>query len=72
LDVLERLGQEAPVLLPDLTEPWQVISTAETLGAKAEVTVIAHTSFAKAATLRLQIFGLINQRLTEAGIELLD
>jgi hypothetical protein len=49
-----------------------VISTAETLGAKAEVTVIAHTSFAKAATLRLQIFGLINQRLTEAGIELLD
>jgi len=72
LDVLDRLGQEAPVLLPDLTEPWQVISTAETLGAKAEVTVIAHTSFAKAATLRLQIFGLIDQRLTEAGIELLD
>ena len=72
LDLLERLGEEALGLLPDLTEPWQVISTAETLGAKAEVTVIAHTNFAKAATLRLQIFGLINQRLTEAGIELLD
>ena len=43
LDVLERLGQEAPVLLPDLTEPWQVISTVVTLGAKAEVTVIAYT-----------------------------
>ena len=72
LDLLERLGEEALGLLPDLTEPWQVISTSETLGAKSEITVIAHTNFAKAATLRLQIFGLINQRLTEAGIELLD
>ena len=72
LDMLGRLGEEALGLLPDLTEPWQVISTSEALGAKSEITVIAHTSFAKAATLRLQIFGLINQRLTEAGIELLD
>jgi small-conductance mechanosensitive channel len=72
LDVLDRLGQEAPALLPDLTEPWQVISTSEALGAKAEMTVIAHTNFAKAATLRLQIFSLINQRLTEVGIELFD
>ena len=54
LDLLECLGEEAPGLLPDLTEPWQVISTSETLGAKSEFTVIAHTSFAKAATLRLQ------------------
>ena len=72
LDLLERLGEEALGLLPDLTEPWQVISTSETLGAKSEITVVAHTNFAKAASLRLQIFGLINQRLTEAGIELLD
>jgi moderate conductance mechanosensitive channel len=72
LDVLGRLGQEALGLLPDLTEPWQVISTSEAMGAKSEITVLAHTSFAKAATLRLQIFRLIDQRLTEAGIELLD
>ncbi len=72
LDLLSRLGQEAPALLADLTEPWQVISTSEALGATAEITVIAHTNFAKAANLRLQIFSLINQRLTVAGIELLD
>jgi len=72
LEMLGRLGQEALSLLPDLTEPWQVISTSEALGAKSEVTVVAHTSFAKAATLRLEIFGLINQRLAEAGIELVD
>jgi hypothetical protein len=42
------------------------------LSAKSEITVVAHTKFDKAATLRLQIFGLINQRLTEAGIDLLD
>ncbi len=72
LDVLGRLGQEAPALLPDLTEPWQVISTSEAMGAKSEITVVAHTSFAKAATLRLQMIRLIDQRFTEAGIELLD
>ena len=33
LDMLEGLGEEALGLLPDLTEPWQVISTSETLGA---------------------------------------
>ena len=43
-------GRKHRFCLPDLTEPWQVISTSETLGAKAEITVIAHTSFAKAAT----------------------
>jgi moderate conductance mechanosensitive channel len=72
LEILGSLGDEAPALLPDLTEPWQVISTSEAMGAKAELTVIAHTNFAKAANLRLQIFSLINQRLTVAGIELLD
>lgn len=72
LDVLGRLGQNAPAFLPDLIEPWQVISTSEEMGARSEVTVVAHTSFAKAATLRLQMIRLIDQRLTEAGIELLD
>ena len=72
LEVLDRLGQEATVLLPELTEPWQMISTSEMLSTKAEITVIARTSFARAATLRLEIFSLLNQRLTAAGIELLD
>ncbi len=61
-----------PAFLPDLIEPWQVISTSEEMGARSEVTVVAHTSFARAATLRLQMIRLIDQRLTEAGIELLD
>ena len=66
------VGGGSAGLLPDLTKPWQVISTAETLGAKAEVTVIAHTSLPKRPRCGCKSSGLINQRLTEAGIELLD
>lgn len=72
LALLEPLGQEAVALLPELTEPWQVISTSELMGQKTEVTVMALTSFGKAAGLKLRMFEMIYRRLRDAEIELLD
>lgn len=72
LALLEPLGTEAVSLLPELTEPWQVISTSETMGQKTELTVTAHTSFGKAAGLKLRMFEMIYRRLGDAGIDLLD
>lgn len=72
LDALEQMRPEISALLPELVEPWQVFSTSEVMGKKAELTIMLHTSFGKAAPLRLQAFGLIHRRLRAAGIELVD
>lgn len=72
LALLEPLGETALAALPELTAPWQVLSTAEVMGHRTELTVMAHTSFGKAAGLRLRMFDLIYRNLHGAGIELLD
>ena len=70
LDLLEALGRESANLLPDLRDPWQVISTSDTMGAYTEITLVANTSFAQAATLKLRMIDLIFARLRAAGINL--
>ncbi len=72
LTLLEALGQEAVTLLPDLIEPWHVIASAETLGNKTPLTVIAKARFAHAATLKLTIARLLETRLEAVGIECTD
>jgi moderate conductance mechanosensitive channel len=70
LDLLEALGHEAVGLLPDLREPWQIISTSDTAGPYTEVTVLASSGFGQAAALRLRLIALIYERLHGAGISL--
>jgi len=70
--VLEETSEKASQTLPELIEPFQVLSTSESMGNKVELTVMAHYSFAKAATIRLRLMDLIYRRLREAGVELLD
>ena len=70
LILLDALGHEAIGLLPDLLEPWQVISTTDAAGPCTEVTVLANSNFGQAAALRLRIIALIYERLLTAGITL--
>jgi moderate conductance mechanosensitive channel len=70
LDLLEALGQEAVGLLPELREPWQIISTSDAAGPCTEVTVLAHGRFGQAAALRLRLIALVYERLLAAGISL--
>ena len=72
VELLETMAPAAVQALPDLTEPWQVISTSDQLGAKTEITLLAHASFATAASLKLRIFDLIHRRLQEAEVALVD
>lgn len=72
LEILNRLAPEAVDLLPELAEPWQVLSTTDVMGNKTELTVLAHTTYGKAALLKLHIFDLIYRRLNDAGIALAD
>jgi len=72
ITVLEETSEKGGQTLPELIEPFQVFSTSESMGNKVELTVMAHCSFAKAATIRLRLMDLIYRRLREAGVELLD
>lgn len=70
LPLLAALGEEAISLLPNLLEPWQVISETGILGQKAELTLIAKANYGKAAEMRPKLLALLQERLSQANIEL--
>jgi len=72
LSILTNLGDEAVTLLPNLLEPWQVISKSGEIGKRAELTLVAKARFGHAADLRPQLLALVHERLAEAEINLVD
>jgi hypothetical protein len=72
LPFLEELGQGAVSLLPNLLEPWQVISEKGTIGQQTELTLLAKARFGQAAEMRPHLLALVQERLAEAGIALAD
>jgi small conductance mechanosensitive channel len=70
ITILEELGTEAVTLLPNLIEPWQVISSTGIIGQQAELTLLAKARFGKGAEMRPRLLALIHERLAEAEIEL--
>jgi small conductance mechanosensitive channel len=67
---LHRLGQDAPALLPDLIEPWMLMSRDGELGRAAEIRIHAKARFGYGAGLRLQIMMLVEGQLSAAAIPL--
>ncbi len=72
LTLLQELGEEAVLELPNLIEPWQVISETGAVGKHTELTLIARARFGKAAEMRPRMLTLVHDRLAAAGIELVD
>ena len=72
IELLSNLGEEAVSLLPNLLEPWQVISESGTIGQNTELTLICHARFGLAAEMRPRLLALVQERLNEAGISLAD
>jgi small conductance mechanosensitive channel len=72
LSLLSELGSEAVVLLPHLLGSWQVISETGALGAHTELTLLARASFGQAAELRPRLLALVQERLAQADIVLVD
>lgn len=70
LALLEALGSEAIHLLPNLLEPWQVISETGLMGQQTELTLLTKAKYGKAAEMRPRLLSLVQERLNEAGIEL--
>ena len=71
-ELLEQLGQEAVNDLPNLLQPWLVISPTGQLGATTELTLVARARYGKGAELRPRLIALVNSRLHEADIHPLD
>lgn len=72
LPVLEELSNEAPLLLPNLLEPWQIISESGSIGQQTELTLVAKAKYAMGAEMRPKLLALVHERLNEAGIHLVD
>lgn len=72
LALLDELGKEAVVMLPNLLEPWHVISEGGVLGQQTQLTVLAKARFGMAAEMRPKMLALIHERLADAGIQLVD
>jgi small conductance mechanosensitive channel len=72
LIILEDLSQEAPLLLPNLLEPWQIISESGSIGQQTELTLVAKAKYAMGAEMRPKLLALVHERLNEAGVNLAD
>lgn len=70
--LLEALGEDAVELLPNLVEPWKVISEYGVIGQTTDLTLLAKARFGKAAEMRPRLLTLVQDRLAEAGIELMS
>lgn len=68
--ILESLGKEAVVLLPNLVEPWHVISQSGEMGQVTELTLLAKARFGMGAEMRPRLLALVHERLQEADIQL--
>jgi hypothetical protein len=60
------------VLLPNLLEPWQVISDSGVIGQQTELTLSTKARFGKAAEMRPRLLALVQDRLAEADILLVN
>jgi len=72
LTILGELSNEAPLLLPNLLEPWQIISESGSIGQQTELTLVAKAKYAMGAEMRPRLLALVHERLNEVGIHLAD
>ena len=72
LMVLEGLAAEALIRLPNLLEPWQVLSESGEMGRHTQLTVVAKARFGKAAEMRPRLLALIQEHIEGTTITLSD
>lgn len=70
LPLLEALGEEAIGLLPDMLEPWQIISETDQMGNHTELRLLAKARFGRAADMKPRLLALVQERFSDADIDL--
>lgn len=72
LQVLENMHEDAVHQLPNLLEPWQIISDSGKMGEQTELTLVAKARFGKAAEMRPRLLALVQNELEKENITLVD
>ncbi len=67
--LLTNMAVDAVTFLPNLLEPWKVISESGEMGQYVELTFVAKARFGKAAEMRPRLLALVQERMEEAGIQ---
>ena len=70
LILLQELSKDAVLELPNLLEPWQVISDSGKMGEQIELTLVAKARFGMAAEMRPRLLALVQQELAKENISL--
>lgn len=68
IPLLERLGKEAVAMLPNLLEPWQVVSPTGELSTHTELILVTKARFGKAAEMRPRLLSLVQEQLARSDI----
>lgn len=71
LNIFENLNKEAMQHLPNLIEPWQLISE-DAVAQNIEIKILAKARYGKAAEMRPRLQAFVQEHLAEAGIELAE
>ena len=70
IEVLTNMADEAVTLLPNLLEPWLVLSESGEMGQTVELKLTAKARFGQAAEMRPRMLALVQERLEAEGIHL--
>lgn len=71
LNVLNEVANDAMIKLPDMLEPWRVISEHGAIGEHAELKLVVKARYGTAADLRPRLLALVQKRLGESEIALI-
>ena len=72
IPLLENLSREAMDSLPNLIEPWRVISETGIIGQTAELILLTKARFGMAAEMRPKLLALVHKALENENIELVS
>lgn len=72
LELLEDLRKDAVLELPNLLEPWQIISDSGKMGEQTGLTLVAKARFGKAAEMRPRLLALVQHELEKENISLVS
>lgn len=70
LTVLESLHKDALHQLPNLLEPWQIISEDGTLAQQTEITLVAKAKYGHAANMKPRLLAFVQEALEKEQINL--
>ncbi len=72
IELLEELAEDAVLHLPNLLEKWQVISESGIIGQNTDLTLVANARFGYGAEMRPRLLALVQEKLSEENIQLVN